>query len=56
MNIEEVEHSKVHKFFFPPVPKIPTDVIDKVAESFELTEDLTMQARELLPKLYKCFI
>lgn len=34
MNIEEVEHSKVHKFFFPPGPKIPSDVIDKVSESF----------------------
>jgi succinyl-CoA synthetase beta subunit len=28
MNIEEVEHSKVHKFFFAPGDKIPSQTLD----------------------------
>jgi succinyl-CoA synthetase beta subunit len=24
MNIEEVDHNKVHKFFFPPAENIPS--------------------------------
>ncbi len=28
MNIEEVEHNKVHKFFFEPSDKIPINVLD----------------------------
>lgn len=38
MNIEEVEHSKVHKFFFPPTDTIPGEIVDNIAQCFELTE------------------
>jgi succinyl-CoA synthetase beta subunit len=34
MNIEEVEHSKVHKFFFPPGDKIPSRTVEEASESF----------------------
>jgi succinyl-CoA synthetase beta subunit len=34
MNIEEVDSSKVHKFFFPPGPKIPNDILDQASNSF----------------------
>jgi succinyl-CoA synthetase beta subunit len=37
MNIEEVESSKVHKFFFEPSEKIPNEILDKAAASFELS-------------------
>ena len=45
MSIEEVEHSKVHKFFFPPGDKIPSKTLEEACESFELSEELTLQAR-----------
>lgn len=56
MNIEEVEKSKVHKFFFEPGNTVPSKVLDQIAECFELTEDLTIEMRDVLQKLYKCFI
>ena len=37
MNIEEVDHQKVHKFFFPPAENIPSDILDQIAQCFELT-------------------
>ena len=30
--------------------------MDKVSASFELSDDLTSQVKEILPKLYSCFI
>lgn len=38
MNIEEVDSNKVHKFFFPPSKTIPTEILDKIANCYELTE------------------
>jgi succinyl-CoA synthetase beta subunit len=34
MNIEEVEHNKVHKFFFEPSEKIPASILDNASSSF----------------------
>ena len=56
MNIEEVEKNKVFKFFFDPGNNVPSRVLDEIAECFELTEDLTIQMRDVVQKLYKCFI
>lgn len=56
MNIEEVESNKVHKFFFPPGQKIPSETLDKIVESFGLTEELSLPMRDIVQKLYKCFI
>ena len=56
MNIEEVEKNKVHKFFFEPGNTVPSKILDEIAECFELTDDLTIQMRDVVQKLYKCFI
>ena len=56
MNIEEVEKSKVHKFLFEPSKTIPSKMVDEIAEAFEIPDDLHPKMRELVQKLYKCFI
>lgn len=37
-NIEEVEPSKIHKFFFPPTTNIPPEILNQVAACFKVSE------------------
>lgn len=56
VNIEDVEPSKMHKFFFELGEDVPSEVLAEIGKSYSLDEPLTDQIKQTVKKLYKCFV
>jgi len=56
VNIEDVDPSKMHKFFFELGDEIPQDILEEIAKSYGLDGSLSDQIKQTVEKLYKCFV